>query len=112
MSKKEKLPEMVPRVTRIKAGKKKTNGRAKSIKSNKKTDSKKPSSNKTRRRNPFSALVGYIRASFRELKFVKWPSRKDAWSMTLAVIIYSILIALIVLLFDNLYNWLFKLIIK
>lgn len=57
-------------------------------------------------------LIAYIKGSFREIRLVKWPGRKETWSMTLAVLIYGIIIAAVVLLLDNLYNWSFKLLIK
>lgn len=61
---------------------------------------------------PLAALGNYFRQSFQELKKVKWPTRKETWSMTLAVIAYAVFLGVIVLLLDNLFDWLAKLIIK
>lgn len=35
--------------------------------------------------------VGYFRGSWRELKRVTWPGRKEAWKMTFAVIAFTII---------------------
>lgn len=35
--------------------------------------------------------VGYIKGSWRELRRVTWPGRKEAWKMTFAVIVFTIL---------------------
>lgn len=45
---------------------------------------------KLRPRSPFK---GYFINSWRELKNVKWPSRKEAWKLTFAVIIFSVVFA-------------------
>lgn len=109
MSKKNDLPESVPRITRIKAGGKKAK---KTKTSPKRISTKTKKSGKANRTNPIRAFGSYIKASFREIRLVKWPTRRETWTMTLAVVIYSLVIIAIVLLFDNVYDWLFKLIIK
>jgi preprotein translocase SecE subunit len=109
VSKKSDLPKSVPRITRIKAGDKKAK-KAKTSSKKVGTKTKKPS--KTSRTNPIRAFGSYIKASFREIRLVKWPTRRETWAMTLAVVIYSLVIIAIVLLFDNIYDWLFKLVIK
>ncbi len=118
------------KVTRIKADDKKTPPKSAKVKTTKikneeepKTVAKKITSEakikkeakkepKKVRRNPISRFFAYIRDSFREIKLVKWPNRKESWSMTLAVIIYSLIIIAVVVLLDNLYSWLFKLVVK
>ena len=70
--------------------------------------SNKPANSK----NPFKRFGRYIKEAFSEIKMVKWPTRKETWKMTFAVLFYSALIIVIVLLLDNLYAWLFKLIIR
>ena len=57
---------------------------------------------------PFVALAKYLAASWKELKLVRWPTRKETWKMTGAVIAFSVLI----LLLDGLFNWIFKALIK
>lgn len=106
MSKDSDAPEPAPRVTRIKAGEKKTK-KAKPTASK----AKKSKIAKTKRQNPIRALFSYIKAAFREIRLVKWPNRKETWAMTLAVIVYSLIMIGIVLLLDNIYDWLFKLVI-
>ena len=58
---------------------------------------------------PFRAVGRYFRDSWRELRQVRWPSRKAAWKMTLAVLVYcAIFIVLIMgldLLFTELFGW-------
>ena len=59
---------------------------------------------------PFVALGRYLRDSWRELRMVRWPSRKATWKMTLAVLVYcAIFIAFIVLL-DMFFTFIFNLI--
>lgn len=35
--------------------------------------------------------VGYFRGSWRELKRVTWPGRKESWIMTFGVIVFTLL---------------------
>lgn len=111
MRKDSDLPELVPRVTKIKAGDKKTK-KTKVDKVNRKKASPKFKKTKNpKRRNPLRAFGSYIKAAFQEIRLVKWPTRKETWAMTLAVIVYSLIMIGVVLLLDNFYDWLFKLVI-
>ncbi|MDO4684522.1 MAG: preprotein translocase subunit SecE [Candidatus Saccharibacteria bacterium] len=56
--------------------------------------------------------VGYFKGAWLELKQVRWPNRKLTWSMTLAVIIFTIFITALVLLLDAGFKFLFDFIIK
>lgn len=96
------------RVTRIKAQAKPSQADKKAA-ANDKTSSLKA---KPIAKAKTKAKASYLRGSFQELRQVKWPSRKEAWSMTLAVIIYAAILMAIVLLLDNFFDWGFKLIIK
>ena len=58
---------------------------------------------------PFVALAKYLAASWRELKLVRWPTRKETWKMTGAVIAFSVAFSVLILL---LFNWIFKALIK
>lgn len=58
---------------------------------------------------PFKLFFNYIQESWRELKKVKWPTRKETWSLVLAVILYSLIFVAMVLLLDKLFDLLFKL---
>ena len=55
---------------------------------------------------PIVAFARYVRDSFRELRQVRWPDRKSTWKMTLSVIIYVILIAVIIMVLDALFTFL------
>ena len=60
---------------------------------------------------PFVYLGRYIRDSWLELRQVRWPTRKYTWKMVLAVIVYSALFMVIILLLDLFFSWLFGLIL-
>lgn len=60
---------------------------------------------------PFVAFFRYLRDSWRELRQVRWPSRKDTWKMMLAVVVYTALFVVIILLLDLFFRWLFGLIL-
>ena len=57
---------------------------------------------------PFVALGRYIRDSFRELRQVRWPNRKETWKLVISVIVYVILIAGFIMLLDVLFNFIFS----
>ncbi len=57
---------------------------------------------------PFIALGRYIRDSFRELRQVRWPNRKETWKLVLSVIVYVIIIAGFIMLLDMLFNYIFS----
>ena len=61
---------------------------------------------------PFVALGKYLVASWKELKLVRWPTSKETWKMTSAVIAFSVGFATLILLLDGLFNWIFKTLIK
>ncbi len=52
--------------------------------------------------------VGYFEGAWRELKQVRWPDRGSTWSLTLAVIGFSLVFAGIILGLDFLFNELFR----
>lgn len=55
------------------------------------------------------AFARYFRNSWHELKQVRWPDRKSTWSMTGAVIAFSIFFVVLIVLLDAGFNELFKL---
>ena len=57
---------------------------------------------------PFIALGRYIRDSWRELRKVEWPSRRATWKMTLAVIVFCVIIGVLVLVLDWASQWLIQ----
>ena len=52
--------------------------------------------------------VGYFEGAWRELKQVRWPDRAATWSLTLAVIVFSVFFAAIILGLDYVFNELFR----
>ena len=51
--------------------------------------------------------VGYFRGGVRELRQVRWPNRKETWKMTLSVIVYVVILAVIIMLLDALLQFIF-----
>jgi preprotein translocase SecE subunit len=50
----------------------------------------------------------YFRESWRELKQVTWPTRRETWQLTLAVIIFSVIFGVLVAIVDFGLDKLFK----
>lgn len=59
----------------------------------------------------FGPFGRYVKGAWEELRVTKWPNRRSTWSLTLAVIVFSIFFAALILSFDNLFDWLLKLIL-
>jgi preprotein translocase SecE subunit len=57
------------------------------------------------------AIGGYFKGSWQELRQVSWPTRKATWGMTLAVMLFTLVLAVIILLLDLGFEQLFKRII-
>lgn len=60
-------------------------------------------------KNPLVLLGRYFKGAWQELKQVRWPTRRATWSLTLAVIVFTAVIATIILLLDALFKYLFEL---
>lgn len=54
------------------------------------------------------AIGGYFAGSWRELRQVRWPNRRATWSLTVAVILFSLFFAGVILALDYVFNYLFK----
>lgn len=54
------------------------------------------------------AIGGYFVGSYQELRQVKWPTRRAAWSLTLAVIIFTTVFVVMILSLDYGFEQLFK----
>lgn len=67
---------------------------------------------KPKKKSIFSKIIGYFKGSWEELKLVRWPDRKSTWGLTLAVILFSAFFVVLIILLDEGFNLLFKLIIK
>lgn len=54
------------------------------------------------------AIGDYFTGSYQELKQVKWPNRRASWSLTFAVITFTIVFVTIILSLDYVFDLLFK----
>lgn len=93
------------KVTRIKAAD------TKAVKA-KKISSPKPKRDTPKILKPFESLGGYFKGAWNELREVRWPTRRATWGLTLAVILFSLLLAAVILLLDALFNFVFDQIIR
>lgn len=79
--------------------------------------SPKPTRQKQRRglggiARPFVAIGGYFKGAWRELGEVRWPTRRQTWSMTGALVGFTAVFVVLILLLDALFEYLFNLILK
>lgn len=58
------------------------------------------------------AFGGYFKGAWYELRQVRWPNRRATWSLTLAVIIFSVILGVLIVLCDILFKYLFELILQ
>ncbi len=63
------------------------------------------------RRNPLRAVRSYFVGAWQELKQVRWSDRRSTWAMTGALIAFTVVFVIVILLIDYGFSWLFKLII-
>lgn len=57
---------------------------------------------------PFRVVGGYFKGAWVELRQVRWPGRGATWSLTLAVILFSLFFALVIVGLDWVFSYLFK----
>ena len=57
---------------------------------------------------PFVRFGNYIAASFRELRLMRFPNRKAAWKMTLAVVLYALIFFIFIALLDAFWSMVFQ----
>lgn len=57
---------------------------------------------------PFIAIGHYFRDSWRELKQVQWPNRAATWKLTLAIVVFCIVIGIFITLCDFVSQWLIE----
>ena len=77
--------------------------------------SKKPRTVKTAKKSPknaLSAVGGYFKGAWHELKLVRWPTRSATWAMTVAVLAFTFMFVIVILLLDAGFNWMFEQILK
>ncbi len=104
-NKKPKTAKKVATKVKIKESEKKVKIKEK----NTKQDNNKKSNNILKFFNPIIRFNRYLVASWRELKNVRWPSRKETWQKVLSIIIYGLFFIVLVLFLDNIFDYLFKL---
>lgn len=56
-------------------------------------------------------LGGYFKGAWYELTQVRWPNRRTAWGLTLAVILFSAFFVTLVVILDTVFGKLFNLVI-
>ena len=61
---------------------------------------------------PIVYLGRYIRDSWREIRQVRWPSRKATWKLVLAIFVYTGIFIAIIMLLDALFTWVFGMLVK
>lgn len=66
------------------------------------------------RRNSFTdrGLRAYFAGAWAELKLVRWPTRANTWAMVGAVIGFTLLLTVFILLLDALFKFIFETILK
>ena len=74
----------------------------------KKAKVEKPARKPRKWTKPFRVVGGYFKGAWVELRQVRWPDRKATWSLTVAVIIFSLFFALVILGLDWVFSYLFK----
>lgn len=50
----------------------------------------------------------YVKGAWFELRQVRWPNRRASWSLTFAVIVFSVFFAAVIVALDFAFNYLFK----
>ena len=57
---------------------------------------------------PATGTWGYVKGSWNELRQVRWPNRTATWGLTLAVIGFTLFFAIIIVILDAGFQYLFK----
>ena len=57
---------------------------------------------------PFFAIGRYIRDSWLEIRQVRWPNRKLTWKLTGAMLAYTAIFVVIIMLLDVLFTFVFN----
>lgn len=70
------------------------------------------SADKTKKPKIKKQRDNYFIGAWRELKQVRWPDRKATWSLTFAVVAYSIFFFLLVIALDAVFKYLFDFLVK
>lgn len=62
-------------------------------------------------KNPLRAIGGYFKGAWEELRQVRWPNRRATWSLTAAMLIFTAFFAVLILLLDAFFKYIFQLIL-
>jgi len=54
------------------------------------------------------AIGSYFAGSWRELRQTTWPNRRSSWSLTMAVITFTIVLMVFIVAVDYLFDFIFK----
>lgn len=65
----------------------------------------------TESKNIFARIGGYFKGAWQELRQVRWPNRKATWTLTVAVILFSLFFMALIVLLDMFFKWIFEIII-
>ena len=102
-------------VTRIKASDskpaKQVAAKKTPAKKTKRVETAEPLEGTAKRRGPFKAMGDYFKGAWYELRQVRWPDRKATWSMTGALLLFTLFFVVVILLLDMLFKYVFQLII-
>ena len=60
---------------------------------------------------PVKATGSYFAGAWNELKQVRWPTRRATWSLTGAVLLYTLFFTVLVLVLDAIFKYTFELIL-
>lgn len=72
---------------------------------------KSPKKQGKRGKNPLRPVAEYFGGAWYELKQVRWPNRRATWGMTMAVLGFTAVFVVLILLLDALFKYLFQLIL-
>lgn len=73
-----------------------------------KSSTKKSEKSHDKRPGFLRRLKDYFVGSWRELRQVRWPNRKQTWALTVAVILFSLVLGIFIFLLDAGFTLLFK----
>ncbi len=59
----------------------------------------------------FARIGGYFKGAWTELRLVRWPNRRATWSLTVAVVLFTLFFVVFILLLDTLFKYIFQIII-
>ena len=60
---------------------------------------------------PFAAAGRYFKGAWYELRQVRWPNRRATWGLTGAMLVFTAFFAVLILLLDALFKYVFQLIL-